>query len=298
MEIIATNTLVRHKKSKIKEDRVFNIVVCTFLVIFAMSCVVPIFLVVMRAFGSFRYNTFVIPRALTLGNFSYVLNDERFFRAFGMSVLVSISGVVLSGLVVCFAAYPLSKKDFPLRREIMIFLIAAMLFSGGLVPFFLIMREYRLLDTPFALVLPGIANVFNLILMKNYFEGLPTELEEAAKIDGAQYARILFQIIIPLSMPMLATLSLFLFVAYWNSYMTPLIMLPEQANRFGTLQLYLFNLIQDADGMQAAENPERALMMPNIEAAAIVLSIIPVLLIYPFVMKHFSKGIVIGSVKG
>jgi putative aldouronate transport system permease protein len=193
-------------------------------------------------------------------------------------------------------AFPLSITKLKGRKALMYYFVFTMLFNGGLIPSFLLMRNLNLLNKLWALILPHIVNVFNLIILKNYFEGLPESTYEAAKIDGASNIRVLFQIIIPMSKPILATLAVFFAVGFWNSYFNAMLYItkPEKV----TLQLFLVNIVRQA------ENPlnigDEALNVPadSVRASTAMIATLPILMVYPFMQRHFVKGITIGSVKG
>ena len=201
----------------------------------------------------------------------------------------------LSVTVMFAAAYALSKPQFPLRKALMVFFIIVMIFSGGMIPNYLVVSSLGLTKTPWALILPSVVQVYNLILIKSYLEGLPAELEESASIDGANNLQIMFQILLPMSMPCVASVSLFTAVTLWNNYTSALLYLGTE-EKWYPLSLYMLNYIQSEPDVLSGtiENIQKS----NIEAAMIVVSIIPILLVYPLVLKYFTKGVTVGAVKG
>ncbi|MBQ9733709.1 MAG: carbohydrate ABC transporter permease, partial [Clostridia bacterium] len=225
----------------------------------------------------------------------YVFTDAGFWRALGVSLFVVVVGTALSVITMFSAAYALSKKDFPFRKVIMVFFIITMVFSGGMVPNYIVVRELGLTGSPWALILPSVVQVYNLILIKNYLEGLPAELEESAGIDGANSLQIMFQILLPVSMPCVASVSLFTAVSYWNNYTSALLYLGT-SEKWYPLSLYILNYIQTPPDV--LDTSMAAIQKGNIEAAMIVVSIIPILLVYPLVLKYFTKGVTVGAVKG
>jgi putative aldouronate transport system permease protein len=193
-------------------------------------------------------------------------------------------------------AYPLSKIDLPGRRTILSLVIFTMVFSAGMIPTFLIVKELGLLNSYWSLVLPMAINPFSLIIIKNFFEQLPHELEESAKIDGANELQILRLVVVPLSKPVLATFALFYAVGIWNDFMSPLLYLSDQSK--WTLQMVLRQVT--ASATLTAEDLGTDVPPPaqGIKFAVVIIATIPVLLAYPFLQKHFAKGMLIGSVKG
>ena len=214
----------------------------------------------------------------------------------------SVSAVVVTAMT----AYPLSRSNFRGRKGFLYLWVFIMLFNGGMVPNYMLYRVLGLMDTMWCLMLPGLVSVYNMLLIKNYFETLPDSLEEAARIDGASNMRVLFQIVLPISLPMLATITLFYAVSYWNDYFTARMYISSIDKR--PLQLYLYDLInnalqimnQGADGNTGALSADDVMNLTpeSVRAAAITLSTLPILLVYPQLQKYFVSGIVVGSVKG
>jgi putative aldouronate transport system permease protein len=177
----------------------------------------------------------------------------------------------------------------------MVFFVITMIFSGGMVPNYVVVRELGLTGTPWALILPSVVQTYNLILIKSYLEGLPKELEESAGIDGANSLQTMFRILLPVSMPCVASVSLFTAVTFWNNYTSALLYLGTE-EKWYPLSLYILNYIQT--GPDVLDTSMEAIQHANIESAMIVVSIIPILLVYPFVLKYFTKGVTVGAVKG
>lgn len=242
-------------------------------------------------------NVTLFPKEITSIAYQQVINNPRFWNALKISVFVTIVGTLISVLIVALAAYPASKKDLPFRTPLMLFFIIVMLFSGGIVPNFILVRAIGLYNTPMALILPSALQVYHMLLIKNYLETLPTELEESAHIDGATNIQVLTKILIPLSLPVLASVSLFTAVIYWNNYFNALL----YVNRtdLQPLPYYVYQLIQYYTA-PPIDNPELAAKLDKntIQAATIIASTVPILLVYPFLQRYFVKGIVVGSVKG
>ena len=293
--VIMAKSLTIKNNSKIKENRLFNIINTIALTIISIICFIPFLNVLSVALSTAGNDINFTPKGFTWYNFQYVFSDTGFWRAMGVSFLVVVCGTLLSVTVMFAAAYALSKPNFPARRGIMVFFIIVMIFSGGMVPNYLVVSTLGLTKTPLALILPSVVQVYNLILIKSYLEGLPLELEESASIDGANNLQIMFKILLPMSMPCVASVSLFTAVTLWNNYTSALLYLGTE-EKWYPLSLYILNYIQlPPDTLSIAM---KDLQKDNIEAAMIVVSIVPILLVYPLVLKYFTKGVTVGAVKG
>ena len=243
----------------------------------------------------------IIPVDLQFGTYEYVIGDSMFRNAFKNSVIVTAAGTALSLIMTSMAAYPLSKLRLRGRKFFVLVYIFTMLFSGGLIPTYLLIRSLGLINTLPVLFLPSMISVFNMLVIKNYFEGIPDALEESAKMDGASNIRILFQIYLPLSLPVLATIALFYAVGFWNDFFAAMIYI--NSPELKPLQLYLKELLASANDvfMQLEMTDVNRAMNASpqaIQAASIMLATVPILLVYPFLQKYFVKGVLLGSVKG
>ncbi len=281
--------------NRINESPIFYKVNNLLLILIAAVCILPFLNVLASAFSTAGNQINFWPKGFTWFNFKAVLTNPGLWRAFGVSVMVTGVGTVLSVLVMYAAAYALSKPDFPFRKGIMIFFIIVMIFSGGMVPNYIVVNALGLTRSPFALILPSVVQVYNMILIKSYLEGLPKELEESAKIDGANPLQTMFRVMIPASLPCVASVSMFTAVTFWNNYTSALLYLGTE-EKWYPLSLYILNFIQtDPDVLNPTlENIQKA----NIESAMIIFSILPIVLLYPLVLKFFTKGVTVGSVKG
>lgn len=241
------------------------------------------------------------PVRFTLENYVYVLERSAFWRAFAVTIERVAIGLPL-GLFLCItAAYPLSKPGHKLkfRTGYVWFFFFTMLFSGGLIPSYLVIRNLNLLDNIFALILPGVVNVFNIILMLNFFRQVPVELEEAATVDGASQFRILWQIYLPVSLPSLATVTLFIVVGHWNAWFDGLIYMNKATNY--PMQSYLHTIISSLSFQNTSATDLQRLAELNVRSvknAQIIVASLPILLVYPYLQKYFIKGMTLGSVKG
>lgn len=284
------------KKNKIRENRVFMAVDYIVMTLFSLLCIIPLINILALSFSSPNTSVMLLPKGFELYSYKNVLQSAEFYRSFGVSLLITVVGTVGSVLILALASYPLSKEHFPFRRAFMIFFIVIMLFTGGIVPNFVWYKTLRVTDSLGVLILPNLVSVFNLILIKSYFEGLPESVEEAAKIDGAGNVRILFSIVLPMCVPILITVGLFTVVAFWNNYQSALYYLPTNTKLY-PLAMYILNFTHSSAVDSIFADPVRAAHKPNIEAAMIVISIIPIVAAYPFFLKYFTSGITLGAVK-
>lgn len=281
-----------------------------FLILFALTTLLPFLNLVAKGFSGesavISGRVLFWPLDPTIKTYNYVLQGNTFFNAFKVSLLITLVGSVSAVVVTAMTAYPLSRSNFRGRKGFLYLWVFIMLFNGGMVPNYMLYRVLGLMDTMWCLMLPGLVSVYNMLLIKNYFETLPDSLEEAARIDGASNMRVLFQIVLPISLPMLATITLFYAVSYWNDYFTARMYISSIDKR--PLQLYLYDLInnalqimnQGADGNTGALSADDVMNLTpeSVRAAAITLSTLPILLVYPQLQKYFVSGIVVGSVKG
>ncbi|MFB9273785.1 carbohydrate ABC transporter permease [Cohnella cellulosilytica] len=241
-----------------------------------------------------------LPIDFQLDTMKFVVTGQPFLNAFAISIYITLAGTVISLAVTAITAYPLSKKEIKGMKWMMIVFVFTMLFSGGLIPSYMLIKHLNLINNVWAVILPGVVNVFNLLIVKSYYETLPESLEESARIDGASNLGIVFRIIIPLSLPVLATICLFIAVGYWNEYFNPMLYLTQADLK--PLQVYMRDLVMDAQGssdMLYRNSDDLLNVTPEgVRSATIIASTVPIVLIYPFLQKYFIKGVLIGSVKG
>lgn len=249
------------------------------------------------------------PREFTLDNYRLVFEDGRLPRAFLVSVIRVLAGTAISVFFTSLLGYGLSRRGVVFHRGYMVFCVATMFFSGGLIPSFLLVRSLGMMDTLWALILPPALNVFHMIIFRTFFMTLPDGLEEAAKIDGCNQLAIYFRIALPLSGPVLATLSLFSAVYHWNDWFTATIYInnPKLLPLSGMLQQMLNSNLAQEMLMQTAGSNAAALdafnrMMTvtskSLSMASMVVATLPIILVYPFLQRYFVKGVLIGSLKG
>ncbi|MCU6709143.1 carbohydrate ABC transporter permease [Paenibacillus sp. J5C_2022] len=239
----------------------------------------------------------VYPINFQIEAYRLLLNDSAFYQAFGISILRTVAGVAINMTLTCLMAYPLSRRRLAGRSVVMNMVIFTMLFQGGLIPTFLLLKELSMLDSIWSLLLPSAVSAFNLILLKNFFQSVPDSMEESAKIDGASHGSILFRIYVPLSMPAMATLSLFYAVMHWNTYFDA-VMYINNPNLI-PLQVYLRNIIVLNDSNIDMTNLTGLFLVApeTLKAATIIASVLPMIVVYPFVQRFFVKGVMLGAIK-
>lgn len=241
------------------------------------------------------------PVEFSLSSYEKIMKDHAFWQAFMVSIKRVILGGGLNLILVILMAFPLSRsvKQFKYRNLYMWFLVFNMLFSGGIVPTYFVVSKLGIMNSIWALILPGAVPIFNVILMMNFFKGIPDSLEEAAIIDGASPLTVLWKIFLPISLPSIATITLFIIVGHWNAFFDGLIYINDQAKI--PLQSYLQQLVlatQQTDGLTAEELASVAnLSSMTLNSAKVLVSLVPILMIYPFLQRYLINGLVLGSVK-
>ncbi|GIP34181.1 carbohydrate ABC transporter permease [Paenibacillus sp. J2TS4] len=236
------------------------------------------------------------PKGFTLEAYKYVMADGRIFTGYKNTFIYVTLGTAVSLLLTALGAYALSKPKMVFRKPLMLMIVFTMFFGGGMIPTFLVVRELGLVNTIWAMVLPGAISTWNLLIMRTFFAGIPSELEESGKIDGLSEIGIFFRIVLPLSKAVLATIGLYYAVGIWNNFMGPLLYLRNQ--ELFPLQVILRNIVLSGQ-LSGSEGPTEIVVIEEaIKYATILVSTLPILIIYPFIQKYFVKGALIGSVKG
>ncbi|MEK0316915.1 carbohydrate ABC transporter permease [Cohnella sp. 56] len=242
---------------------------------------------------------FFWPKEFNLNTYTAVFDNPEIGRAYVNTIIYTVLGTAISLIVSAAGAYSLSKRDMLFRNGFMVMVVITLFFSGGMIPTFLVVKSYHLIDTIWAMVLPGAVSTWNLIVMRTFFTGLPQEVEESGKIDGLTDVGIFFRLVLPLSKAILATIGLFYGVAIWNNFFSALLYLRD-ADLF-PLQVIVRNMVlQGAGGANGAGNigGDSMIVDEALKYATIIVTTVPILLIYPFLQKYFAKGALIGSVKG
>lgn len=241
----------------------------------------------------------LVPVGFTLNSYDYILRDDKFWQAFRISVLRVVLGGALNFALAVLTAFPLSRttRAFPARNLFMWIFVFGMILNVGIVPWYLTISNYRLIDSIWALVLPGAVPIWSVIILMNFFRSIPKELDEAARIDGANPWRLLWNVYLPTSLPALATITLFSIVGHWNSFFDGLILMNNPDNY--PLQTYIQQLvIADRPALHGGQAQMMALLSNNtLNAAKLFVAMIPILIVYPFLQRYFVRGIMLGAVK-
>lgn len=294
-------------KGKIKQsagDRIFTVVVYLILICAGIVTLFPFLDVVFTSLTSSKElvlnakKVLAIPIHPTLQNYAYVLSGSSIFHAYGVTIFRTVVGTLLNMVITVLTAYPLSKKFLPGRSAIMQIFFFTMIFSGGMIPTYLVVKSYHLTNTIWALIIPGLLNVYNMIIMRTFFEGIPEDLEEAARIDGCSEWKALAKIILPISKPVLASVSLFYAVWHWNSFFDVVLYITDR--KLWPLQTLLREIVLTMSMAELNANMADVATPPSssVIAATVMVSVIPILLVYPFLQKYYVKGVMIGAVKG
>jgi putative aldouronate transport system permease protein len=287
-----------------RSDTIVRWVSNVMITVLAVVCLYPFLNVIAKSFSgtsavvSGRVNS-VWPVDFTVESYKMVLFSDRFLGALQNTVFITVAGTTLNLMLTIFVSYAVTRRDLPGARFIMILYIVTMIFGGGLIPTYLVVVDAGLRNSLWALIIPTLVTPYNLVLMRNYMFGLPYEIEESAVIDGASHFRALFQIIVPLSLPSIATIALFCAVTYWNSYFNALIYIDDRSR--AVLQIYLRELmmnVQDAERNNLLDRVADALSNDSIRGAAVLASTLPILCVYPFLQKYYVQGVTLGAVKG
>ena len=290
-------TRTKMKIKSVRSDIVFDVIKWIALILCVIFVVFPILNVISLSIVDGVYNTqvvfFPVWEGLTLQQFEWVLTNANFLAALKNSILYTVVATIGSNVLMAMTAYPLSKEDCPFKGPVMIFFIITMLFSAGIVPTFVWLRTLNLYNNIWCLILLSLNNVFNMLLYKTNFEGIPSEIEEAALIDGASSLTLFYRIVIPMTLPVIASCVFFMIVSTWNSYGSAILFISDTDQM--PLAQFLYRLVTATE--QSQDN-YLVLNSENINAATIIISVIPILCVYPFIMNYMKSGLTIGSVKG
>lgn len=287
-------------------ERTSDIILVVFCALILLIIAYPLYYVLIASFSDpydvYAGKTFLLPSKFSLQGYKAVFADSSIFSGIINSIIYTVVGTVFSVAMLYLTAYPMSQKDMPGRKFFSIFFIITMYFGGGLIPTYLVVRDTGLMGSMWSLFLPGGVAVGNMIIVRNYIENsIPRDLLEAARIDGAGHFRIFLEMVIPLSMPIMAVMIVFSMVAYWNDWFTAMIYLPEE---MAPLPLVLRNVLikSSASSSMAATlsggYAELNKVTEMIKFASIFVAAAPMLIVYPFVQKYFEKGFMAGAVKG
>lgn len=286
-------------------SRTFDIFNYVFLTLFAFITVAPLLYVLGASFATeYEIATrpmFIIPRDVSLDAYEYIFSSNTLLRAFGNSVFITVCGTAINLFFTCTMAYALSKKQLRGRNFFLNLVIFSMFFSGGMIPGYILVSSLKMINTYWSVLLPGAISAYNMMIVKNFFQSIPQELEESARIDGCNDIVALIKIVLPLSLPVLATFGLFYAVGHWNAYFSAMLYMTGAREKW-PLQVILRELIL----LSEASAGDLANLDPNfveppkqsIKMAIIVVSTVPIMCVYPFLQKYFVKGVMVGALKG
>jgi putative aldouronate transport system permease protein len=295
-------------KSASKGDRAIDIFIYATLILFSLVTIFPFLnvaaLSVNEAWDTYKGGLTIYPRVFTLDNYKAVFDTANIQNYYYNSIFRTVLGTLFSLFFNAITAYALSKKYLKIRRPMLAFLVFTTLFGGGLVPYYMQLRNLHLINSIWVYIFPGIYNVFNILIFRTYFEGIPESLEESARIDGANDITIMWHIILPLSMLVIAAIALFTGVGNWNDWYTGEFFV--YSNRLHTIQNYLLKVLAQNAGADTIDKYRRAgdaahavkISPESIRMAVLMTATLPILCIYPFLQKYFVKGVMIGAVKG
>lgn len=288
------------------DKKSFMIVGYVFVGIVAIACLLPFIMLISGSFTSEEYIVYhgyrILPHDFSLEAYkSIFMHPDKILNAYGITIFVTVFGTFLSLFLSTMTAYVLQRKDFEWRNKFSFYFYFTTLFSGGLTPTYILMMSLGMKNNIMAIIIPGLFNVFNILIIRNFMHGIPYEISESAKVDGAGDFLIYLRVILPMSLPVLATMGLFIGLAYWNEWYNTLLYISDE--RLYTLQYYLYNMLNSEAAMRnllqhsgAASNS--TVPMESTKLAMVVVATGPILLLYPMLQKYFVKGIVVGAVKG
>ncbi|ULL16676.1 carbohydrate ABC transporter permease [Paenibacillus sp. H1-7] len=286
-----------------KKMTLFDIVNYTLLTMISLCCIFPFLYIISVSLTHFSvyvpYEFHLLPEKWSLGAYSYILQSNSFMSALQSTLFITVVGTILNLVFTFTMAYGLTEKKLPHRRWIYGLVVFSLVFSAGIIPTFLLVKELGLMNSYWSLIIPSLTNAWSLIVVKSFMDSLPIEVIESAKIDGCNDLGVFWKIVIPLSMPALAAFVLFFAVAHWNTYFNALMFLTD--SKKWTLQVLVKSLVLDNSATVAGMESSIGDSTPpseTVRSASIILAILPILVVYPFLQKHFAKGVMLGSVKG
>jgi putative aldouronate transport system permease protein len=285
-----------------KSDKWFYFINGLLLTLIASSCLIPLLHVFSLSLSSSRAiesgDVSFIPIEITMDSFDILLEGSRVLTAFRNSVVITVIGMLLSMAATILTAYPLSRRSLPGRKYLTLAAVFTMIFSGGMIPTFIVVHGLGLINSYWAIWLPALVSTYLMLIMKSFNENIPVEIEEAGRIDGCNEWGMLFRIFLPLSVPVLATLSLFYAVGYWNVFMPVLLYINDTT--MYNLTVLIQNMIRSTSVLNELGNYDAVghLTPEGVKAAGVILLLIPMLAVYPFVQRYFVQGVMLGAVKG
>ncbi len=284
-----------------KKDRVIDLVIYFFCILIIIVCLFPMLHVFARSLSSadalIKREVTLLPVGLNFEAYQTVFGDAVYVRSLIWTAILTVISTVASLTMTILCAYPLIFKSLKGRSLINTFIIITMYFNAGTIPNYLLMKDLNLLGNPLVLIIPGVLSVFNMIIMRSFFYSIPDSLRESAEIDGAGFGRILTQIYLPLSKPVLATLTLFYAVGRWNGFSDALMFMNDR--KYFPIQLLLYNILNNITSVEVAtkEGFSTPGLSETLKSASIMIATIPILLVYPWMQKYFISGVTLGAIK-
>lgn len=293
-----STTIAKKKKSKLNAVGVFDVILVIIMLAFMACIIVPFMHVIAVSFSENKYvmanMVSIFPRGFTLSTYKQILSDGEFFHAYGNTIWYTVVGTVLSLTVTAMAAYALARGKMVGHKFFSLMITITMFFGGGLIPTYMAIRDYGLINSRWVMILPSLCSTWNLIVLRSFFIAYPQEIIESGQLDGLQEAGVFFRLVLPTSKAALATIGLYYAVAYWNNYMTAKLYIRDQ-------ELWpvsaLLKRILDSAGQQEGEEGVR-LIEASVRYASIMIVITPIMCVYPWLQKYFVKGVMVGSIKG
>lgn len=294
------------KIRRLNRNNGWDYLIIVVVALLMVLCVYPFWYVLIGSFNSgtdyMRGGVYLLPRKLSLENYVVTLADSRLYTGFRVTILRTVICTITHVLFTSMVAYAMSRGDLPFRRSIYVFNMFTMFFGGGLIPFYMLLKQLKLINTFWVYVIPGLYSVYNMLICSNYFKSLPEEMHESATLDGASEYRIFWQLYMPLSTPVLATVALWVAVGHWNAFFDSMVY--TTSPQLQTLQLYLYKMIKTSEFVSTADmgglpsEIQQNVTATTVRYATIVVSTVPILCLYPFIQRFLAKGIMIGAVKG
>lgn len=287
-----------------QRKKVFDWINVSFMIIFAALSVYPLIYVIAGSFNEgadyIKGGIYLFPRVFSLENYQVVLNDDRLWSAYLVTIARTILGTITGVLFTAIVAFAMSRKSLVGRSWIYRFFVFTMFFGGGLIPYFWVINLLGLFDSFFVYIIPALFSVYNMLVFVNFFKTIPEEIHESAVMDGASEFKIFFRIILPLSGPVISTIALWIAVGHWNSFFDTMIY--TSSDNLWTLQYYLMKVIKEASmpaaGVSLPIELLEKIAPETVSLAAIIISVIPIFILYPLILKTLTKGVIVGSLKG
>ena len=293
---------IKRKKQVSLGSRCFDIVLYILLGLVVLVTFYPMYYVFIVSISSANYITRgavnLFPRGINFEAYEMVFKNSRIWTSYGNTILYTVTGTFINVAMTAMCAYPFSRPDFYGRKVFTLFVTLTMFVGGGMIPLYLVVDRLHLTNTIWSIVLPGAISTYNMIVMRTSFQSIPASLTESAYIDGAYDIHILYKIVLPLSKPILATMTLFYAVGHWNSYFSAILYLDDQDKY--PVQVILRDIVIAGEMMESAGDitSSATVIATNYKYAVIIVSVLPILLVYPFIQKYFTKGVMVGAIKG